>query len=75
MCLDSYLYDIRGKTTWNLLKGFLREWGKFLFSFLTFSAGWNINAMFETLQALSDFVVICLSKAEHKENSDFLMAL
>ena len=53
----------------------LKRMGQIPFSFLTFSAGWNINAMFETLQAISDFVVICLSKAEQKENSDFLMAL
>ena len=52
-----------------------REWGKFLFPFLTFSAGWNINAMFEILQAISYFVVIFLSEAEQKENSDLLMAL
>ena len=52
-----------------------REWGKFFFSFLTFSAGWNINAMFETLQAISYFVVIFLSKAEQKENPDLLMAV
>lgn len=59
MWLGSCLCDLRRKAAWNLLKAFLREWGKSFSSLLTFHTGWKINVVAETVPVSSDYVVIC----------------